>query len=59
MDYVTLQCPWCFEFCEVAFAPDEVGQLVQDCEVCCRPWVLYLRRDADGSLQVDVHRGNG
>ncbi len=37
-----VQCPWCFEWTEVWFEHDVRGALVQDCEVCCRPWELRI-----------------
>ena len=56
MDELTLQCPYCFETVEVAFERDLEGQLVQDCEVCCRPWSVWIRRDSDGTPTVTVDR---
>jgi hypothetical protein len=44
MDTVTVQCPYCFERVEIAIEEDVEGALVQDCEVCCRPWQLLVRR---------------
>lgn len=38
-----VQCPCCFELVEVWFEVDVQGALVQDCEVCCRPWELVVR----------------
>jgi hypothetical protein len=32
------------------------GELVQDCEVCCRPWRMLVRRRRDGSPVVTVER---
>ncbi|HET6345543.1 MAG TPA: CPXCG motif-containing cysteine-rich protein [Myxococcota bacterium] len=55
MDTVTVQCPYCFERVEIAIEADVEGTLVQDCEVCCRPWQLLVRRRG-GRLQVRVER---
>ena len=48
-----IQCPYCFEWVEVWLDPTDLGELVMDCEVCCRPWVLEVRSDGD-ELQVEV-----
>jgi hypothetical protein len=55
MDTVTVQCPYCFERVEIAIEEDVEGALVQDCEVCCRPWQLVVRRRGR-QLQVRVER---
>lgn len=44
MDVVRVQCPYCFEFVEIALEPELVGTMVWDCEVCCRPWQLTVLR---------------
>ncbi len=54
----TLQCPWCLEYMDVFFPPDERGTLTQDCEVCCRPWVLTLTRSVRGERMVHIEREN-
>jgi Cysteine-rich CPXCG len=51
-------CPYCGEEMEIYLEPDIIGTLVQDCEVCCRPWQLRVFRDLDGRY-VDVMRGDG
>lgn len=55
---VTVQCPWCFESTTVWIDPQTRGQMVRDCEVCCRPWEMHVTRDVDGRLQVSVRRSN-
>ncbi|MFT5994300.1 MAG: hypothetical protein ACJA1R_000136 [Flavobacteriales bacterium] len=57
MEFVPATCPWCFEPGEVAVEPDLVGQLIVDCEVCCRPWDIVVRWE-NGSPFVTVERGN-
>lgn len=52
----TVRCPYCYETCEVWIDIDLEGSFVQDCEVCCRPWVLYVSRNEDGDVAVDVTR---
>ena len=55
-DVVSVQCPYCFEVVEIDLDPETHGTLVQDCEVCCNPWQLTIRRDEDGNVSVDVDR---
>jgi sarcosine oxidase delta subunit len=50
-DVVELVCPYCGEAQEVALDPAGEGEMVQDCEVCCNPWLLVVRRDAEGGLE--------
>ena len=40
-------CPHCGAEVEIYLEPDVMGSLVQDCEVCCRPWQVHVTRDAD------------
>lgn len=56
MDVVSVQCPYCFEPVEIDLDPETEGSFVQDCEVCCNPWALTVRRDEDGAVVVDVER---
>jgi hypothetical protein len=51
-------CPYCGEQMEIYLEPDVYGTLVQDCEVCCRPWQVRVERDRDGRY-VEVTRGDG
>ncbi len=51
-------CPYCGEEVEVHLEADVAGTLVQDCEVCCRPWLLRIR-DEDGERRVEVARADG
>lgn len=55
---ITVQCPWCFERVEIWIDPGTRGRLVRDCEVCCRPWDVFVARDEEGRLQVTVGRSN-
>jgi hypothetical protein len=49
-------CPYCGESGELLV--DLVGgdsqEFVQDCEVCCRPWLVRVRLDVDGYATVSV-----
>ena len=56
MDFVSVQCPYCFELVELDLDPETEGSFVQDCEVCCNPWQVFVSRDEDGQPQVAVER---
>ncbi len=51
---MTTQCPTCFEWVELYIDEDDRGKMIQDCDVCCRPMEIHVRRTDDGELQVDV-----
>ena len=51
-------CPYCGEEVEIYLEPDIRGGLVQDCEVCCKPWHLRVVADA-GERRVEVTRADG
>ena len=51
---VPVQCPWCGEVVEVWVEPDTSGSMVQDCDVCCRPWTLRIEWNEDRT-HVEVH----
>ena len=53
-DVVEVQCPYCFETIEILLAPEDRGELVQDCEVCCNPLRINVLRDSDGSPSLSV-----
>lgn len=53
-DTVQISCPYCFESLEVYIDPQSEGELIRDCDVCCRPWLLQVARGVDGSLSVRV-----
>ena len=55
-DAAEVQCPYCFEWVEVYVDPETRGATVEDCEVCCRPWLLVVERDEAGELRVSVSR---
>ena len=55
-DSVQVQCPYCFEFVELYVDPEQRGEMIQDCDVCCRPWRVLVRRRGDGSPAVIVDR---
>jgi Cysteine-rich CPXCG len=51
-------CPYCGEEIELQLEPDVTGTLVQDCEVCCNPWMVRVSGKGDGR-RVDVARADG
>ena len=51
---VPVQCPWCGEVVDVWVEPDTRGSMVQDCDVCCRPWTLWIEWNEDHT-RVEVH----
>ena len=49
----TIDCPYCGESIEIlldASIPSQ--QYVEDCQVCCRPILLTVKIDDDGTPQV-------
>jgi Cysteine-rich CPXCG len=59
-DFV-VTCPYCGEEVEIFVEPDVHGSFVQDCEVCCNPWLVRVEQgDAeDGDRYVSVGRADG
>ena len=57
-DVVEVQCPWCFERMEISIEMDEWGEMILDCQVCCRPWRLVVHRDQDGDPVLDLDRAD-
>ena len=53
-----VECPYCGELVEIYLEPDVRGTLVQDCEVCCNPWLLRIVWE-DGARGVEVSRADG
>ena len=54
-----IDCPYCGEPAELDLEPSEDGadqEFVEDCGVCCRPWAVRVRTDADGETSVTVER---
>lgn len=49
-------CPYCGADVVIALDPGggPVQHYVEDCAVCCRPWTLDVRWDADGVAQVQA-----
>jgi hypothetical protein len=57
-DQFVVTCPYCGEECEIYVEPDVTGTFVQDCEVCCNPWLVRVVRSADGT-DVSIGRADG
>lgn len=56
LEEITVRCPYCGEPIELALDPESVGRMVHDCEVCCNPWELIVRRRPDGGLEAEANR---
>lgn len=55
MECVEVVCPYCFERVELWLEEDVLGEMVQDCDVCCRPWRVVVQRVGD-RLECQVDR---
>ena len=53
LDLRVIDCPYCGEPVEIGLESDLEGEMVWDCEVCCRPWRLRIRV-AGSERQVEV-----
>jgi hypothetical protein len=51
-------CPYCGERGEIYVEPDVYGRFVQDCEVCCNPWLVQVAW-TEGERWVSVGRADG
>ena len=47
-------CPYCAESVSIMLDPGSgaTQEYVEDCPVCCQPWLVSVRYLADGSAQV-------
>lgn len=54
-------CPYCGEPNEVALDPGGGGvqEYVEDCQVCCQPWRVFVSYQEDGSASVGVEPADG
>jgi hypothetical protein len=57
-DLFSVTCPYCGESIDIYVEPDVRGSFVQDCEVCCNPWRVYVRRDG-AERCVEIARADG
>jgi transposase-like protein len=54
----TVYCPHCGEENVIAVDPGSgtSQRYVEDCQVCCRPWSVFVTFDADGQATVAVEQ---
>lgn len=52
----TVYCPYCGEAVEVGLDPGSgaTQEYVEDCAVCCQPWIVRVHYLGDGGAQVSV-----
>ena len=58
MEEFVVTCPYCGEELTIYVEEDVRGSFVQDCEVCCNPWLVRVRRSARGA-ELSVTRADG
>lgn len=51
-------CPYCAESVDLTLDPGGASrqEYVEDCPVCCRPWVVVTRWDPSGRVDVELRR---
>jgi hypothetical protein len=61
LDSFDVTCPYCGETLEIAVEPDVHGAFVQDCEVCCNPWLVRVERaeEDESERYISVARADG
>lgn len=55
-DTATTECPWCGEPLEVWVEQESESDVVQDCDVCCRPCVVSFGWDERTGPWVTARR---
>lgn len=57
---VEAECPYCGEVVILELDPGggAVQEYVQDCEVCCQPWLVELRYLRSGAAEVSLERAD-
>lgn len=52
----SVECPCCGAPSEIGLDPGggSVQEYVEDCEICCRPWLVRVRYQDDGSAEVSL-----
>ncbi len=58
LDSREVSCPYCAQSMEIELDPSggSSQQYTEDCQVCCRPWVVCVTTDADGDTMVELKR---
>jgi len=58
---IEVQCPYCSEWATIFVDPSggERQSYVEDCPVCCRPWLVEAREEEPGGFAVGVSRQDG
>lgn len=56
-----ITCPYCGESIEIALDAGSGArqQYVEDCEVCCQPWLVSVHYTSNGHADVQVTALNG
>ena len=51
-----VSCPYCGETSLIALDPGSGShqEYVEDCQVCCRPWLVQVHYDGNGAARVSV-----
>jgi hypothetical protein len=57
-DNFAVTCPYCGEEVRISIEPDVYGTFVQDCEVCCNPWLVRVVLGEE-ERRVTVSRADG
>jgi hypothetical protein len=58
-DTFDVSCPYCGADVQIYLEPDLRGPVIQDCEVCCNPWLIRVHGGEDGERVVDISRADG
>lgn len=58
MNTFPVVCPYCGEEVEIFIEEDVRGTFVQDCEVCCNPWLVRVTSSIEGR-DVSIGRADG
>lgn len=58
---IQLSCPYCGEtnIMEFFYMHDNEQSLIEDCIVCCRPMEIFVRKDSEGNIFVEVKNDEG
>ncbi len=52
----TIQCPYCWEALEVLLNPDDEDcRYIEDCQVCCRPIEMQVKRNQYDELVIEAY----